>query len=261
MLFSVANNRLSWHNQPEAASRFLFYDREKRTTMGNSFANIGSVLGLAVMAFLYSACSKDDTVVNNDQIVGSGRIVSQVRPVGTFAEIQVTNFAKVYVAQDTVEALRIESDDNIIDRVMTSVSNGILVVGLKEGSYNSITVNVFASMKHIRRLESTGAAEFSSTNSVQTDSIICKITGAGSMTLAGTANDEIVEIVGAGNIHNFNLVSTSCYASISGAGNVEINATRSLDAAIAGTGTITYAGNPPAVHQVVTGVGSVRPRP
>jgi hypothetical protein len=229
--------------------------------MSKPFANIGSVLGLAVMAFLYSACSKVDTVVENDQIVGSGRIVTQVRSVGTFAGIRVTNFAKVFVTQDTIESLRIASDDNIIDRVMTSVSNGVLVVGLREGSYNNLTVNVYASMKQIRRLESTGTAEFSSSNSIQTDSIICKITGAGSITLTGTANYEGVEIVGTGNVHNVNLVSTSCYASISGAGNVEITATQSLDAAIAGTGTITYAGNPPVIHQVVTGIGSVRPRP
>lgn len=229
--------------------------------MSISFANIRLVLGLVVTALLYSACSKNETVVGNEQIVGSGRIVSQARPVGTYSGIQVTNVAKVFVMQDTLESLRIEADDNIMDSVATSVNNGMLVVGLKDGSYNNVTVRVYASMKSIKRLESRGAADFSATNSIQTDSIVCRIVGAGSITLSGRTNYEVVEIVGAGDVHNFNLVSSSCFASISGVGNIEVNVTQQLDAVIAGTGTVTYAGNPPVVHQVVTGVGSVRPKP
>ena len=229
--------------------------------MNKSVATLKMMPGLVMLAFLYSACSKNETIIGNEQIVGSGRIVTQVRPVGTIAGIQVTNFAKVFVTQDTVESLRIEADDNIIDRVMTSSSNGILVVGLRDGSYNKVTVNVFASMRNIKRLESTGSADFTSLNSIQSDTIICKIKGAGNITLAGTASYEVVEIVGAGNVHNFNLISSSCYASISGSGNIEVNATQQLDAVIAGTGAITYAGNPPVVHPLITGVGSIRPKP
>ena len=212
-----------------------------------------------VVAFMYG-CTKDDTVVNNNQIVGSGRIVAQVRTVGTYSGIQVTNFAKVIITQDTVEQLRIESDDNIIDHILTSVNGGILMVGLDNGSYNNVTVNVYASMKTIKRLESVGTAEFSTTNPIQTDSILCRITGAGTITLVGTATFEQVEIIGAGSIHNFDLVATRCTTTISGSGTIEVNVTSRLDAIIAGTGSIVYAGNPQTVQQSVSGVGSVRPR-
>ncbi len=212
-----------------------------------------------VVAFMFG-CAKDDTVVNNNQIIGSGRIVSQVRTIGTFSGIQVTNFAKVIITQDTVEQLRIESDDNIIDHVLTSVNGGILMVGLDNGSYNNVTVNVYTSMKTIKRLESVGTAEFSTTNPIQTDSILCRITGAGTITLVGTATFEQVEIIGAGSIHNFDLVATRCVTTISGSGTIEVNVTSRLDAIIAGTGSIVYAGNPQTVQQLVSGVGSIRPR-
>ena len=212
-----------------------------------------------VVAFMFG-CSDNDTVVNNNQIVGSGRIVAQVRTVGTYSGIQVTNFAKVIITQDTVEQLRIESDDNIIDHVLTSVNGGILMVGLDNGSYNNITVNVYTSMKTIKRLESVGTAEFSTTNPIQTDSILCRITGAGTITLVGTATFEAVEIIGAGSIHNFDLVATRCVTTISGSGTIEVNVTSRLDAIIAGTGSIVYAGNPQTVQQSVSGVGSIRPR-
>ena len=216
--------------------------------------------GMMAATLMWVACSKDDTAIVNDQIVGSGRLISEVRTVPSFDGIRVTNFGKVFVTQDTVESLRIEADDNIIQRVRTSVSGGILVVGLDNGSYDHITVNIYASMRSIRRLESVGAADFLSTGPVEMDTISCRITGAGSITLSGTASQENVEIIGAGSIRNFDLVASRCFASISGTGNIEVTATQELDAVIAGTGTITYGGNPPVVHGSITGVGTIEPR-
>lgn len=218
------------------------------------------LLGMTFVAALLVGCSRDDAVVNNDQIVGSKKLVTRVRTVGTFNGIQVTNFAKVIITQDTVEQLRIESDDNVIEHVLTSVSGGILVVGLENGSYNGVTVNVYASMKTIKRLESTGAAEFSTTNPLQTDSILCRITGTGTFTLTGSVSFEQVEIIGAGTIHDFDLVASHCVTTISGSGAIEVNATSRLDAFITGTGSIVYDGHPQTVQQIVTGVGSVKPR-
>lgn len=219
-----------------------------------------TVCGLVTAIVLLSGCSKNDNPVDSSQITGSGKLVSESRVVGTFNGIQVTNFAKVFITQDTVESLRIESDDNIIDRVLTSVNNNTLVVGLRDGSYNKVTVNVYASMKSIKLLESTGAADFSSTNSIRADSLLYKVTGSGSLTISGTTNYESIEIIGSGDVHNFSLVSSFCTIMISGAGNVEANVTQQLNAVIAGTGKITYDGNPAVVHQTISGVGVIQPR-
>jgi hypothetical protein len=218
------------------------------------------ILEMLVIAAVMVGCSDNDTVVNNNQIVGSGRLVTQVRNVGAFNGIQVTNFAKVVITQDTVEQVRIVSDDNIIDHVGTVVNGSNLVVGLDNGSYSNITVNVYASMKTIKRLESMGTADFSVASPVQSDSIHCRITGAGSVTLSGTATFEQVEIIGAGTIHNFGLVASNCTTLISGSGIIEVNVTSRLDAIIAGTGSIVYDGSPLTVQQSVSGVGSVKPR-
>jgi hypothetical protein len=216
------------------------------------------VLCIILMAISLTGCSKDDTIAGNDKITGSGRLVSQTRVVGTFSGIQVTNFAKVFITQDTLESLRIEVDDNIMDRVNTSVAGGILSVGLKDGSYNGVTVNVYASMKTIKRLESMGAADFSNTVPIVTDTIVCRIIGAGTITLTGSAVYEAAEIVGAGTIKNFGLSTSRCSASISGTGNIEVNVSGQLDALITGTGAIIYDGNPSTVHPVVSGVGSIQ---
>jgi hypothetical protein len=227
--------------------------------MQTSLKKLGLIFGLWMVVSFFWGCSKNENAVDNGQIVGSGRIVTESRSCGTFTGIQVTNFAKVFITQDTVESLRIESDDNIIGSVQTTLNGAILVVGLRDGSYGHVTVNVYASMKNIKFLESIGTADFSAVNSIQTDSLICKITGTGNVTLAGKTNYEKVQITGSGNIQNSNLLSSFCTITISGTGNVQVHVTQQLDATIAGTGNITYDGNPALIHQSITGVGVVRP--
>ena len=215
---------------------------------------------LAVTVLLCAGCSRNESITGSNQIIGSGRLVSVPRVVGTFVGIRVTNFAKVLIIQDSTESLTIETDDNILDRVQTSVSNGILLVGLEDGSYSNITLNVHATMRTIWLLESIGAANFQTVVPIHVDTLVCRITGAGNVVLAGSVTREVVEIVGAGNIHSFDLTSASCFASVSGTGNIDVNVTQQLDAFISGAGTITYDGHPAVVNQTVTGAGSVRPR-
>jgi hypothetical protein len=220
--------------------------------------------GPALLAMLVAiipsigGCDNDKNIVGDNHIAGSGRIVSKVRNVGSYEGIHVRNFADVIIAQDSVESLRVEADDNIIDVLRTSVSDGTLFVELPDGSYDNITVRIYASMKTISLLESSGAADFQTSGPIYTDAIICRITGAGTIRLAGTATHQIVEIVGAGSIHNFDLVSSYCTAWIAGSGAIEVNVTQQLDAVIVGAGSITYMGNPSVVHQTISGLGSIR---
>jgi hypothetical protein len=209
--------------------------------------------------FFVAGCT--DHVSNPDQIVGSGRLLSQTRGLPTFTGIQVTGIAKVILKQDSVQSLRIEADDNIVDRVTASVSNGLLSIGLQQGSYSNVTINVFASMKIIDKLVCVGTADFVTSAPIRTDAITCRITGAGSMTLSGTATDQTIEVTGTGDVHNFDLVSTRCSATISGLGSLELNVTQQLDAVVSGSGLIVYAGNPSVVNKTIAGLGSVKAKP
>jgi len=232
----------------------------KDSTMSTSMRNSLLLLASLLLAVLCGGCYTNDHVVNNDTIIGSGTIVSETRTPGSFIGIRVTGVAKVYITQDSTEFLRIEADDNIIGRVTTSVDQGVLLVGLAQGSYDNVTVKVYATMKNITLIEFTGSGSCVSMGPIQSDDLTCMITGTGSITLSGTAPRQTVLIAGAGSVQNFDLVSAQCSASIMGTGNIEVTVSQQLDAVVAGVGTITYAGNPTIVHETTSGVGSVRPR-
>lgn len=229
--------------------------------MNKPMIRLVSISLLIILLIVTWGCSGDDSLVDPVQVTGSGKLVSQDRTMGTFTGIRVTGIADVKIRQDAVQSLRIEADDNILDRVTTTVEGGLLTVGLQKGSYNNITVNVTASMATVKRLEVTGSAQFATVAPLQSDSLVCRITGAGSMDLHGTASAGVFEITGAGSISAFNLNLERCWSLISGTGSMEVNVSRQLSATITGVGSITYAGNPSTVSQTVTGVGSVRQRP
>ncbi len=214
----------------------------------------------SVMLPMSWGCDDNHPINREEHIVGSGVIVSQQRSPGSFADLRIVGIAKVYVRQDAGDSVRVEADDNIINRVTSSVSQGVLTVGLTNGSYTNVTVNIYATMTTVHSLSIDGTGDIVTTNSIQTDRVSCSIIGAGSMTLYGATADETVVIAGAGSIHNFGLASSRCSATIAGTGSIEVNASQRLDALVSGVGTITYDGNPALVNATTTGVGSTQPR-
>ena len=219
-----------------------------------------ALLASFMLTVWFGGCRDNDHPVSNDTIAGSGVIISQNRTPGSFSGIRIVGVAKVYIRQDAAESLRIEADDNIIDHVSTTVNQGVLVVGLTNGSYSSVTVHVYATMENFRSIEITGTGDCVATNALQSDDVTCTITGAGSITLSGAATRQTIVIAGSGNVRNFGLTSDQCSATILGTGNIEIHVSQQLDAVIAGVGSITYDGDPEIVRQTTSGVGSIQPR-
>lgn len=228
----------------------------------NSRASIITLTAILMAAgLLVPGCRHDVFDPSSDRIVGSGKIVSEERSVPTFNGIQMNGTADVVITQSPTQSLRVEADDNIIGRLRTRVESGTLVIDLEPGSYEHTTVNVHASMSAVRLLECNGAGDFSATGPISSEYVEFRINGTGHFALYGTAHEQTVVISGAGEVHNFGLETKNSNVSISGAGSVEVHATDRLDASIAGTGNIVYAGNPRFVHQSIQGVGTIERRP
>jgi hypothetical protein len=217
---------------------------------------IGSIiLSIFAQGCFYHRHHRDD-----DSIIGSGRMVSEERTVAPCTSIRIVGSAKVFLTQDSPQRIRVEADDNIIDQVTTRSENGYLVVGLEQGSYSNTTVNVYVSLATVENLEITGAGDITTSHPIQCDAMRCHIEGAGNISLAGTANVQSIIIDGAGNVGNFDLLSSECTAIINGTGNCEVHVTQRFDGEINGVGKIVYEGNPREVHTSINGLGSINPR-
>ena len=218
-----------------------------------------SALAFMTVALTWVGCT-DFVDGPEEDYYGSGMLVSQQRTANGMSGVRIIGQGTVNVTQGDSEGLQVEADDNIIDQIITTVENGILIVNMKRGSYHNVTVRVFVTMKNVNELELVGAGDIRTTAPIQTTSFTCRITGAGDISVSGTTTSQTALISGAGSIRNFGLTSSTSSATISGTGTIELTATQRLDGVISGVGTITYDGNPPTVNSIVSGVGSIRRR-
>jgi hypothetical protein len=216
---------------------------------------------LAFAAALIYGCHGMSTSPDQTEIVGSGRIVSRQQQFEPFSSIRLTGIGSIYITQNASQTFLLEADDNIIGRVITTVDNNVLTIGLQPGSYSGVTINAYVSMESAELLELIGTGKFTLIDPFQMNTLACRIQGAGSMTLRGSADEQLVEIQGVGDVHSFDLETARCTVILSGTGSAEVTATQRLDATISGVGSVVYDGNPHELNQHVSGVGTIHPRP
>jgi Putative auto-transporter adhesin, head GIN domain len=210
--------------------------------------------------FILYGCVKTINIndpVNGNSIHGSGNLVSQPREITECNGIKVLSIGNIYLTQDNTQKIRVEADDNIIDYVTTKEQNGILLVGLKNGSYSDVTLNVYVSLKTIKNLSIEGSGSIISQNSISTDLLSSVIDGSGNINIKGQSNYLYGVINGSGNINAEKLTTIKCDAVVNGSGICTLNVTDELNAAINGSGTIIIYGNPVNVNSSITGSGSI----
>ena len=77
------------------------------------------------------------------------------------------------------------------------------------------------------------------------------------MTLTGSVNELEVKVSGSGDFMGNGLKSNNTQAYVSGSGDIEVNATKSLKARVNGSGDIEYSGSPETSDTKVLGSGSI----
>jgi len=212
-------------------------------------------LGIFVFAFAFTGCFRENAL--RATITGSGNLTNQERHAEQFTGVNVSGSAKVIITQNANPGVRVEADDNIISEVTTTFTNGALNIGMKGNSYSKITVNVYVTMPEVKELTCSGSAQFITSSPINTDELLCKVSGTGDFRISGTAENQVIEVSGTGNFRNKDLNSKNCSVTISGTGNADVTVTDNLTARIAGVGNINYYGNPKSVSKEVLGVGNI----
>jgi hypothetical protein len=88
--------------------------------------------------------------------------------------------------------------------------------------------------------------------------INASVSGSGDLTLTGSCDTLTLQIAGSGNINADELRAKVVEAKIAGSGNGRLHVSDKLTASIAGSGNLTYSGNPDKVDQSVAGSGRIR---
>lgn len=226
--------------------------------------------GMAVigLAFTATAC---------DQVKGEGNVQKKNLTVAAFHGIAMEGSMDVVLTQGATQSVVVEAQANIAALVTTEVRNGIWIIST-EKSYSTdkdFVVRITAPLIDVVKLDGSGDVTSSGTftadvmklaiagsgnitmnfNAERTEA---DIDGSGDLKLSGTTKALNVDLAGSGDVNAKGLRAGKADVDIMGSGDVTLYASESLDASIAGSGDIAFAGRPGKVSTNVMGSGEVR---
>jgi hypothetical protein len=231
-----------------------------------------SATALLVFAALVSGCGAT---------VGSGTLVSEEHELEPFDRLVVSHAFEVQVSFGDTPGITITVDDNLIDRVNVRVSDGALHVGVKRtSSIRRATLQATVILAQpLAELRASGAANVSvdgvltgpslevrsagaSVVDLQTevDALEMHASGASTITARGRATSALLDASGASALELEELTLTSARASLSGASKANIEVSEELVAALSGSSSLTYGGDPSRLEPTLSGASKLRAR-
>lgn len=188
---------------------------------------------------------------------GSGVAATQTREVGEFRSVSVSSSANVRITIGPERSVRVTTDDNLIDKVVTRVEDGRLEIGHERGSYHHrVKLEVEITTPQLEGVAISGSGDV---HAEALDSALFKATiaGSGSIHAKGRCDRLEATIAGSGDLRLEELIARAVEVRIAGSGDARVHAHESLSASISGSGDIRYRGQP-AVTKSIAGSGSVR---
>ncbi len=197
---------------------------------------------------------------SNSAADGSGVPATQTRHLPAFDTVELAGSNNVSVRVGGAQSVVVHADDNLLDRVTTTVRSHHLVVADTPGSFTTRSpMSVEVTVPALSALTLSGSGNIV-VDGVRAKSLGVSLTGSGTLTGSGRATHLEITVGGSGTAVFTRLVAKEARALVSGSGSIFVTATTSLAASVSGTGTILYFGNPRHVAKNVTGTGAITGR-
>lgn len=215
-----------------------------------------------------------------ERIAGSGKLVSEDRPVGGFQQVRMTIPGTLEVQQGPAESLTVQVEDNLMPYLTTEVRGNTLQIGWKPNTsiLTRQPVQLKLTVKDLQGLESTSSGSvkvgplttgnfqltLSSSgdieiDSIQADKVSVNLSSSGNITMKGSADQLDAQLTSSGSFHGDDLQVRQAQVRLTSSGNATVWATASLDARLTSSGNVYYYGSP-TVNQTATSSGRVRSR-
>ncbi|MGE5480460.1 MAG: head GIN domain-containing protein [Chloroflexota bacterium] len=207
---------------------------------------------------------------------GSGTIKKVKLEVSNFQNITLDGAYGVFIRQDSVRGIILETDDNIVEHIkLESMGESIRIK--TKGAICPTKINLYISSPNLTGITVNGSADVNGIGKIDfkyfdisingsgdvrfedltTQTLKARVAGSGDLFFGGVAYNSEFEIDGSGDIHADKLRSSYCDATIAGSGDMAVWADSSLRAAIHGAGDILYYGAPRSIKTTVHGSGEI----
>jgi len=193
-------------------------------------------LFLALGLFLTTGC-------DNDQLEGSGNIISDDRSGNAFSAIDVSDALNVTINQGSEHRLIVRGDDNLITRITTSISNGVLTASLRSGSYRNTNFTIEITTPTLTNIIFNDATE-GMLNFVSTEGISIELNDAADLDMSGSSPSLDLDVNDASDLNGFSFTTEVCTADVNDASDVRLTVIERLSGSVSDASEFRYRGNP-----------------
>ena len=186
-----------------------------------------------------------------------------------FTSLKINGDVDVYLNQSNEPGISASAKD--LKSLQYQIVNGTLEI--KGGSENHIYVH----SQGLSRIELAGSSDVYSSDTLRGKNLLIEKSGAGDATLlvnyenvdvnvtgssdvklSGYADNLKANVSGAGDLRAYKLQTKQAMVKLSGAGDAQINASKSIQGNVSGAGTLYHQGEPEKMEVEVTGKGEVK---
>ncbi|HOJ99109.1 MAG TPA: head GIN domain-containing protein [Termitinemataceae bacterium] len=210
----------------------------------------------------------------------SGEIVEVQKELSPFSQVSIPGAGRVVFRKGDAWAVTIRADKNLIDALDTRVEGRTLVLGQQKNFLflKNAPIEYVITTPKLEKLSIAGMAEVRGDSTLEGPSFLLELAGSGTVSLPvnveelqlkvlGSGTVEIsgavekleYQLLGSGTLKAQNLSGKEGHISVLGAGNSDLGVFEELDITIAGSGTVTYSGNP-RIKSRIPGTGTIRSR-
>lgn len=222
-----------------------------------------------ILFIIFAGCVNSKT--------GSGNIISNTRNVGSFNVISASGSVNVTL-QKGPQSVVVETDDNIMRYVETTVSDNTLKIRLKNiNNLRNATVNVYVTAPVLKDIDASASAEIESKGSITSDSEIelkassgskiqmdldapsvkADASSGGSVIVSGRTRNLTAKSSSGSNVNALSLKAENATANASSGGSVRVSASISVKAEASSGATVKYTGGATDVKKNESSGGSV----
>lgn len=236
--------------------------------------NIGIRMLLIILpVLLLISCDEE-----SDCIRGRGDVETREFNLDAVSGLRVNGDTRVFVRRGATQRIEVKAQPNVLDAINTNVSNGVWDLSFDRCLRRHKTVEVHMTVTELSSAEMIGSGRIELQDEFETDDfravldgsgylrinaladrVTSRLTGSGNIDMVGEAGMQDISLSGSGSIKSFGMPSENAGVTLSGSGNIEVNAANELAVSISGSGNVYYQGNP-TINSTISGSGKVLKR-
>lgn len=218
---------------------------------------------------------------NGKKIKGNGNVTTITRTTSDYDAVSVSGFFDVELVNGTEGKITLEGESNLLEYIETEVDGDKLKISTKKGYNLKVSIGrklvITVPFKDISSVALAGSGDVYTKNAtvrankfkmalsgsgdvimdVDVSDLTMAVSGSGDMTATGKAATAQIKLAGSGDINAYKLIAKSVDVSLAGSGDIKLYVENDLRARVAGSGDITYKGNPSKEDTKVAGSGSI----